>query len=129
VVGRDPRQALLCRRPADRVAVGRVEIRLVSMDEFPQHVALPKLYGAPAYARPATAVAHTPRPLNPDDLPIMAYMTDDEVQLLAALPAWDDRVPGAPGGGVAGAESPDPTSGSRAFSIRTFTDRIRRPHP
>ena len=129
MVGRDPQQALLCRRSADRVAVGRVEIRLVSMDEFPQHVALPKLYGAPAYARPAAAVAHTPRPVNPDDLPIMASMTDDEVQLLAALPAWDGRVPATPGGGGDGAEPPDPTSGSRAFSIRAFTGRIRRPHP
>jgi hypothetical protein len=54
------------------------ETRLVSIDEYTQHVALPKLYGAPAYARPAVAVAHTMRPVDPDDLPIVAYMTDDE---------------------------------------------------
>jgi hypothetical protein len=43
-----------------------------------QHVALPKLYGAPAYARPPRAVEDSPRPFDPDDLPISAYQTDEE---------------------------------------------------
>ena len=42
----------------------------MSIDE--QHVALPKLYGAPAYARPPGPVATVPRPFDPDDLPIDA---------------------------------------------------------
>ena len=66
----------------------------MSIDE--QHVALPKLYGAPAYARPVPPVAAVPRPLDPDDLPIDAFMSEDERAYAASLPAraW------APGGGV-----------------------------
>ncbi len=65
----------------------------MSIDE--QHIALPKLYGAPAYARPAPPVATTPRPFDPDDLPIEAVQTEEERELAANLPAraW------APGGG------------------------------
>ena len=128
-VGRDPGHALLCRRLADRVAAGRVEIRLVSMDEYSQHVALPKLFGAPAYARPAIAVAHTPRPLDADDLPIVAEMGPDELALLAALPAPDGRVPGVAAARMAVAEAPSEPLRPRPFSIRGFADRIRRPRP
>jgi hypothetical protein len=66
----------------------------LAIDE--QHVALPKLYGAPAYARPAAPVASAPRPFDPDDLPIMAYQTPDEREFAATLPAraW------APGGAI-----------------------------
>jgi hypothetical protein len=45
----------------------------LAIDE--QHVALPKLYGAPAYARPPRMAADTPRPFDPDDLPIEAVRT------------------------------------------------------
>jgi hypothetical protein len=64
----------------------------VSIDE--QHVALPKLYGAPAYARPAAPVATAARPFDPDDLPIEAFQTEDERRFAQSLPAraW------APGG-------------------------------
>ena len=99
----------------------------MSMDEYPQHFALPKLYGAPAYARPAVAVAHTPRPLNPDDLPIVAQMSPDDLAILAALPEPDGRVPGSPS--VAVAEPPAEQLSPRAFSIRAFAGRIRRPRP
>ena len=103
----------------------------MSMDEYSQHVALPKLFGAPAYARPAIAVAHTPRPLDPDDLPIVAEMGPDELALLAALPAPDGRVPAVavPHMAVAVAESPAERLRPRPFSIRAFADRIRRPRP
>lgn len=57
----------------------------MSIDE--QHVALPKLYGAPAYARPAPTVEVSPRPFDPDDLPIEAFQTDDERALASSLPA------------------------------------------
>jgi hypothetical protein len=52
-----------------------------------QHVALPKLYGAPAYARPPRPVAVEDRPLGPDDLPIEAIQTPEERELASALPA------------------------------------------
>ena len=58
----------------------------MAMDEQ-QHVALPKLYGAPAYARPTVVVETVPRPFDPDDLPIEAVMTDEERELAARLPA------------------------------------------
>ena len=84
----------------------------MSIDE--QHVALPKLYGAPAYARPAPAVATTPRPFDPDDLPIEAVQTDEEREFAASLPArvW------APGGGpvvtVAGQDTATTSDGHHA---------------
>ena len=62
-----------------------------------QHVALPKLFGAPAYARPApVAVATVPRPFDPDELPIEALMTDEDREFASSLPAraW------APGGAI-----------------------------
>lgn len=70
------------------------EVSCVSIDEH--HVALPKLYGAPAYARPAAPVATVPRPFDPDDLPIVAAMTEDEREFASGLPAraW------APGGAM-----------------------------
>jgi hypothetical protein len=69
-------------------------IPALSIDE--QHVALPKLYGAPAYARPPGPVATVARPFDPDDLPIDAFMTDDERDFASTLPAraW------APGGAI-----------------------------
>ena len=59
-----------------------------------QHVALPKLYGAPAYARPQAPVAGGERPFDPDELPIEALQTDEERRFAESLPArvW------APGG-------------------------------
>ena len=57
----------------------------MAIDE--QHIALPKLFGAPAYARPAPVVDVTPRPFDPDDLPIEAVMTDEEREIAASLPA------------------------------------------
>jgi hypothetical protein len=52
-----------------------------------QHVALPKLYGQPAYARPPRHVAEADRPFDPDDLPIEIEQTPEEKDLLATLPA------------------------------------------
>ena len=46
------------------------------------HVAYPKLYGAPAYARPPRPALPDPRPLDPDDLPIEADRTAEEQILL-----------------------------------------------
>jgi hypothetical protein len=57
----------------------------VSVDERP--IALPKLYGAPAYARPPAPVAHSPRPFDPDMLPLQVYQTEDERTYADRLPA------------------------------------------
>ncbi|MBI3749254.1 MAG: hypothetical protein HY262_10490 [Chloroflexi bacterium] len=55
----------------------------MAIDE--EHVAHPRLYGAPAYARPPAAVAPTPLPLDPDDLPIAAAQTPAEQALAETL--------------------------------------------
>ena len=99
----------------------------MSIDE--QHVALPKLYGAPAYARPALVVAEGPRPFDPDDLPIEAFQTDGERELAATLPAraW------APGGivldrhvagGRQGTDQPPAGLRPRALSLRAIAGRL-----
>jgi hypothetical protein len=66
----------------------------VSIDE--QHIALPKLYGAPAYARPSAPVEDAARPFDPDDLPIEAFRTDHEREFVSSLPegVW------SPGGAI-----------------------------
>jgi hypothetical protein len=46
----------------------------VNPDEH--HVALPKLYGAPAYARPPRVFDELERPIDPDDLPLEVYRGD-----------------------------------------------------
>ncbi len=96
----------------------------MAMDE--QHVALPKLYGAPAYARPVAPVAVAERPFDPDDLPIEAIQTDEEREIAASLPAhaW------APGGSPlqkdrkhpAGDE--EPQLHPRPLSLRALAGRI-----
>ena len=60
-----------------------------------QHVALPKLYGASGTARPAPVVKEAPRPFNPDEMPMVAELTDDERELISTLPPEAFR----PGGG------------------------------
>jgi hypothetical protein len=68
----------------------------VAIEDQYQHVALPQLFGAPAYARPVPAVMPAVRPFDPDALPLAADMTDEERAFVATLPdrAWH------PGGGV-----------------------------
>lgn len=58
----------------------------MSIDEQPP-VALPKLYGAPAYARPAPPVAAAPRPPDRDQFPLEAFQTEEELEASALLPA------------------------------------------
>jgi hypothetical protein len=96
----------------------------VAIDE--QHVAMPKLYGAPAYARPPAPVDESGKPFDPDDLPIVAYQTDEERLLLESLPAraW------APGGGFSlsspseSATRPSIDAG-RPFVLRALAGRFR----
>ncbi len=44
-----------------------------------QHLALPHLYGAPAYSRPPRSVEQVARPFDPDELPIEAERTEGEL--------------------------------------------------
>lgn len=105
----------------------------MSIDE--QHVALPKLYGAPAYARPAPVVATTPRPFDPDDLPIEAFQTEDERELASGLPVRSWAAGGAPmtdagnghGGGTGtgtGAGPDDPGLRPRPLSLKSIAGRL-----
>ena len=57
-------------------------VSCVATDE--QHIALPQLYGAPAYARPP-AVVEGERPFDPDELPIEAFQTDEEREFSSTL--------------------------------------------
>lgn len=50
-----------------------------------EHVAHPRLYGAPAYARPPAQVTPTPLPLDPDDLPIAVFQTPEEREIAERL--------------------------------------------
>lgn len=93
--------------------------------EEPHHVALPKLYGAPAYARPVVVVARTDRPFDPDELPLVVAMTDEERTRL------DASIQGMAGTQVAQGKSADPAGASapqligRPFTVRGLSDRIR----
>lgn len=95
------------------------------------HVALPKLYGAPAYARPKPQVEGTDRPFDPDDLPLEAERTEEEARLVRELAARPYAGPDArpvPGSTPA-AHSPleAPMLRPRPFRLRTITERLRPP--
>jgi hypothetical protein len=49
------------------------------------HVALPKLYGAPAYARPPRSIEQIERPVDPDDLPLEVERTVEEQEFASRL--------------------------------------------
>jgi hypothetical protein len=89
-----------------------------------QHVALPKLYGAPAYARPMPMVDPTPRPFDRDELPIEAAMTDEERDIAEGMPA---RAYGMGPYGVA-METADKSGGAtisaRPLNLRKIAGRL-----
>lgn len=89
----------------------------MSLDD--QHIALPKLYGAPAYARPASVAAGTERPFDPDELPIEAHQNDEEREFSSSLPA---RVYAA--GGVDLGRSA-PSGSARHARLRPRNFRLR----
>ena len=87
-----------------------------------QHVALPKLYGAPAYARPpAIATPVTPRPFDLDELPIEAYQTDDEREVSAKMPT---RRYGSTGLGQGRGSTTSTGLQPRSFNLRGIAGRI-----
>ena len=93
-----------------------------------QHMALPKLYGAPAYARPSAPVVATERPFDPDDLPLETFQTIEEQEIFAELQAqmYAGGIAGDPlaisgGGGREGS----PMLRGRPFRLGSITSRIR----
>lgn len=96
----------------------------MSIDE--QHVALPKLYGAPAYARPPRVVEAVPRPFDPDDLPIEAFQSDEDRAFAATLPARSWAPAGVQLADRAGAGRHDrpPSLVARRLTLRTIAGRL-----
>jgi hypothetical protein len=87
----------------------------VSIDEQP--VALPQLYGAPAYARPPSTASTAPRPFDPDALPLENLRTEEERELADHLLT------------AAGDQNDDVSNGhdqARSFHLRRITRRLKR---
>ncbi len=87
------------------------------MSSEEHHVALPKLYGAPAYARPIRPVDEVERPVDPDDLPLETLRTPEEQELAA-------RIVGAAGfDGSSNGHDQSQLQG-RPFRLRALTGRL-----
>jgi hypothetical protein len=82
-----------------------------------QHVALPRLYGASATARPAPVAKEAPRPFDPDHMPIAADLTDDERAFIDTLPP-DAYLPG--GGYIVGSERAKQDGGPKRRRMPVF---------
>jgi hypothetical protein len=82
------------------------------------------LYGAPAYARPPIKVEPTPRPFDPDLLPLQIYQTEDELRYAARLPA---HAYGSDGGQGDHGNSQGYSNGRlrpRLFDLRAIAGRL-----
>src|SRR5512135_3117420 len=82
------------------------------------HSALQKLYGAPAYSRPPTpATTGANRPLSPDDLPIEAERTEEDLAILheAIASVGSPATTGSSAGAAAGARGR--RTGTRPFRL------------
>ena len=93
------------------------------------HLALPKLYGAPAYARPSVIpVAPVDRPFDPDDLPLEVAQTEEERELAAQVTARpyssETGEPVAVGSGGSAREG-SPMLRGRPFRLGSITSRFR----
>lgn len=112
----------------------------MSVDE--QHIAFPKLYKAPAYARPPAPVDPADRPFDPDELPLLAEQIPEERALSkSALPgiALAGAPPHSAAAGayvtpppaavapekLAPASAPASDLAPRPFSLRALVDRLR----
>lgn len=95
----------------------------MTIDE--QHVALPRLYGAPAYARPPRPVEVSPRPFDPDDLPIEAFQAMADRDVADALPGSYGATGDGPAAVAAGAPAgPRPRLSPRPLSLRALAGRV-----
>ncbi|MFL5754680.1 MAG: hypothetical protein ACJ77N_00130 [Chloroflexota bacterium] len=100
-------------------------------DAQDQHVALPKLYGAPAYARPVALVPETAKPFDPDEMPLEAHQTSQERDWVEQLPAHAYKA----GGGVFLGPEPETQTAAtavnrldgRPFRLRALAGRVLGP--
>lgn len=88
---------------------------MLSYDE--QHVALPKLYGAPAYGRRQVVAEASARPFDPDDLPIEAAQTEEDRAMVSQ--AWSS----GSGDASDGTHTSTGLTG-RSFSLRNIAGRL-----
>ena len=90
-----------------------------------QHIAMPRLYGAPAYGRPSVPIASTNRPFDPDELPIEADQTPEEREFSSMLPARAYASGGIDLGRSRATETDsDGELRPRMFSLRAIAGRI-----
>jgi hypothetical protein len=88
-----------------------------------EHVAHPRLFGAPAYARPPLSVAPTALPLDPDDLPIAAQQTPEERSVAERLVASPYRVAERP---LPAQPETEPTLRPQPLLLGALADRFLR---
>lgn len=90
-----------------------------------RHIALPKLYGAPAYARPPVApVLAIERPFDPDELPIESHQTDEDRALARQL-AEDRHSNGGSADGSSRSGRGFALLRARPFRLRAIGGRFR----
>jgi hypothetical protein len=85
-----------------------------------EHVALPHLYGAPAYARPPSIVTPTVV-LDPDDLPLAVEQTPEEREVAERLLASPYVV-----AEQTAAAKPEPRPQQQPMLLNFLADRILR---
>ncbi len=95
----------------------------MSIDEQ-QHIALPQLYGAPAYTRPPATTVEVVRPFDPDELPLEALRTEEEREFVEALPAKAFAPGGIRLGGGSGEGQDEPRMRARPFNLRAVAGRL-----
>ncbi len=88
------------------------------MSSEEHHVALPKLYGAPAYARPVRPIDEIERPVDPDDLPLETLRTPEEQELAARIVGDGSGFTGPSNGHDMGQLQ------GRPFRLRALTGRL-----
>ena len=89
-----------------------------------QHIALPKLYGAPAYARPSSAPTGVVRPFDPDELPLEVHQTEAEREFVAILPARVYAPSGADLGRIGEGGRDGSRLRGRPFKLRAIAGRL-----
>jgi len=92
------------------------------------YLALPSLYGAPAYSRPRRPAGPDDRPPDPDDLPLATHQTEEERSIARALLAPRQLTPNTErtGHGPAGAGDPDSPASAIDGHDRTHRQAPRR---
>jgi hypothetical protein len=83
---RDEWRGTLRHRAVDPMPRERIESRPSDLSTDERHIAMPKLYGAPAYGRPPGPVKPV-QPFDPDDLPLEVAQTEAERELAESLSA------------------------------------------